>query len=226
MRIAVLTLTRDRLPYTQHCFQTLRDNAGCEFDHYVLDQGSQDGTAEWLDDQATFADIVFFHGLKENIGCCKGWNMLLDWVEPEHYDAIVCFDNDCEVVTPNTLQKVVDLAVEYRMILAPRVDGLMYPPPALRRTTIAGYVLEEAAILGNIFMVIPCFIFTEMGFRWDERYAVWDGGESITPWFREQGGTCGYIPAFRVNHYKTTLGQVEDIPWYFERRVQEGGRAA
>ena len=44
MKFAVLTLTRDRLEYTQHCFETLRQNAGCDYDHYVLDQGSEDGT--------------------------------------------------------------------------------------------------------------------------------------------------------------------------------------
>ena len=48
---AVLTLCRDRLAYTQHCFETLRDNAGCDFDHFVLDQGSMDGTDEWLEQQ-------------------------------------------------------------------------------------------------------------------------------------------------------------------------------
>jgi GT2 family glycosyltransferase len=46
MNVAVLTLTRDRLPYTQHCFATLKENAGCDYDHIVLDQGSTDGTAE------------------------------------------------------------------------------------------------------------------------------------------------------------------------------------
>ncbi len=48
MRIAVLTLTRDRLDYTQHCFQTLQEFAGCDFDHYVLDQGSTDDTVDCL----------------------------------------------------------------------------------------------------------------------------------------------------------------------------------
>ena len=48
MRVAVLSLTRDRLVYTRHCFAKLHEFAGCEFDHYVLDQGSKDGTDEWL----------------------------------------------------------------------------------------------------------------------------------------------------------------------------------
>ena len=138
----------------------------------------------------------------------------------------MCLDNDCEVVTPNTLRDVAQLAVDSGWILAPRVDGLMHPPPAIGHHDLLGRTVEETTILGNIFMAIPAHILNEWGFRWDERYAVWDGGESITAWYRDRGGHCGYVPGYRVNHYKTTLGQVEDIPWYFERRVAEGGRAA
>jgi hypothetical protein len=86
-------------------------------------------------------------------------------------------------------------------------------------------MVDETPILGNIFMAIPSTFFYRDGFRWDEAaYAVWDGGESITQWHRERGGTCGYVRGFNVNHYKTTLGQVADIPHYFARRVREGGR--
>lgn len=226
MRVAVLTLTRDRLPYTQHCFETLRQNAGCEYDHYVLDQGSQDGTVEWLLDEASAGriDPVFF---PENIGCCRGWNYLVDLYPPipENYDVIVTFDNDCEMLDADTLSTVAGLAAEYEVILSPHVLGLMHPPPTIGRTHLGEFAVDLKPIIGNIFMAIPSPLLVRDGFRWDERFAVWDGGESITQWFRARGGHCGYVYGFRVNHYKTTLGQVADIPWYFERRVLEGGRA-
>lgn len=216
--IAVLSLTRDRLNYTQHCFASLRENAGCEFDHYVLDQGSQDGTDLWLLG-GRYRGLAL---LKKNIGCTRGWNHLLTLCDPKRYDAIVCFDNDCEVLTPDTLKVVAGLAAEHQQILAPRVLGLMYPPPTIAQFQLGEHTIDETTILGNIFMAIPAPLLHE--FRWDERYAVWDGGESITQWWRDRGGRCGYVQGFEVNHYKTTLGQVEDIPWYFERRVAEGGR--
>jgi hypothetical protein len=160
----------------------------------------------------------------ENIGCCAGWNALLDeFPIADTYDVVVCFDNDCEVVTPDTLEVVAGLVHEHKWILAPRVDGLLYPPPAIAHHSLNGYAIEETLILGNIFMAIPSAVFED--FRWDESYAVWDGGESVTQWFRDRGGKCGYVSAFRVNHYKTTLGQKEDMPWYAERRIAEGGRA-
>ena len=98
---------------------------------------------------------------------------------------IVCFDNDCEVVHPHTLEVVAGLVHRHKMILAPRVDGLLFPPPAIAFFHLDGYEIEETAILGNIFMAIPSELFED--FRWDETYAVWDGGESIVPWYRAQG---------------------------------------
>jgi hypothetical protein len=228
VRVAVLTLTRDRLAYTQHCFTTLRWLAGCDFDHYVLDNGSSDGTEQWLVDQLLTHQIKGMRRESENIGCTRGWNTLLRVFDFSSYDVIVTFDNDCEVIQQDTLKTIAGLVKESDWILAPRVDGLMYPPSAISEEHLQlgghDYLIEETAILGNIFMAIPAHLLVD--FRWDEdHYAVWDGGESITPWYREQGGHCGYVSAFRVNHYKTTLGQVADIPWYFQRRVLEGGRA-
>ena len=150
--------------------------------------------------------------------------MLHELCDPYRYDAIVTFDNDCEVVTPNTLATVAALAAQYETILAPRVNGLLFPPPTINTFALGRYVVDETTILRNIFMAIPSTLL-RAGFRWDERFAVWDGGESVTQWWRAQGGRCGYVQGFDVNHYKTTVGQREDMPWYAERRVREGGRA-
>lgn len=220
MKVAVLTLTRDRLEYTQHCFARLRELAGCDYDHYVLDQGSDDGTQDWLLDQ----DDIDATLLNENIGCCPGWNLLLgEACNPADYDAVVCFDNDCELIQPGTLATVARLAVEHRVILSPRVLGLRNPVPTFGEFPLGAYVVDETTILGNIFMAIPASLLSVDGFRWAETYEPWAGGESITDWFRQRGGRCGYVRGFQVNHYRTTDGQHEDYAWYFERRVAEGG---
>ena len=225
MRVAVLTLCRDRLAYSRHCFRTLRENAGCPFDHFVLDQGSEDDTAAWLRAEQAAGRVSRVVLCAENIGCTRGWNWLLDVCRPERYDTIVTFDNDCEVLTPFTLATVARLASDYETILAPRVGGLMNPPPTISSFRLGTATVDETWILGNIFMAIPSVLFTREGFRWDERFQVWDGGESITQWHRARGGRCGYVQGLHVNHYLTTLGQVADIPHYFARRVREGGRA-
>jgi hypothetical protein len=45
---ALYTLTWNRLDYTKHCLETLRAQAGYPYDHIILDNGSSDGTVEWL----------------------------------------------------------------------------------------------------------------------------------------------------------------------------------
>ena len=49
VRVAVLTLTRDRLAYTRHCFATLeRSVLGVELRPLRARPGLQDGTVEYL----------------------------------------------------------------------------------------------------------------------------------------------------------------------------------
>ena len=219
MIVAVITMTRDRLDYTHHCFATLRENAGCDFDHYVLDQASTDGTREWLEHEYDPDHLVL---MPDNIGICRAANILVDAaLEADDYDVIVRFDNDCEVTEPGTLQAVCELSAEYGAIIAPRVLGLNNPPPTLRTVSCGGQLVDETPLLGGIFMAIPAFAFTEYGFRFDERMALGTGDEAIVPWWRMQGGTCGYLHGWSVNHYETTNGQQVRYPEYFERKAAE-----
>lgn len=223
MRVAVLTLTRDRLAYSQHCFQTLRNNAGCDYDHFVLDQASKDGSVDWLLSQDDL-DVTI---LTENVGICRALNCLLDEaVNPDDYDLIVRYDNDCEVLTPDCLRVVCEVASDHQAIVAPRVLGLRNPPPILKTTQLGDHWLDETTHLGGIFMAIPAVFFAdEYGFRYDESQPPWAGDENICPWWRAKGGRVGYLQGFAVNHYLTTDGQVADIPEYFLRRQLEGGPA-
>ena len=220
MRVAVLTLTRDRLDYTTHCFGTLAANAGCDYDHFVLDQGSTDGTQEWLLDNEAL-DVTT---LAENIGICRGLNLLLDEsINAKDYDVLVRFDNDCEVLQPDTLATVAGLALEHEAILAPRVLGLLNPPAVIGAVPMADHWIDITGILGGIFMAIPARLFSEYGFRYNEANPLYTGDEAIVPWWQSQspGNFCGYVQGFAVNHYETTLGQRERFPEYESRKLAE-----
>lgn len=218
VRVAVLTLTRDRIAYTRACFQTLRDNAGCDFDWFVLDQASKDGTADWLLAQEDLDVTV----LSENIGICKGLNLLLDEAcNPADYDAIVRFDNDCEVLRPDTLLTVCSVAVDYDVIVAPKVLGLRNPPAPIAILHCDEHLVEETTTLGGIFMVMPARLFSEKGYRYDEAHPAWTGDEQVCSWWRQRGGSCGYLQGWAVNHYLTTDGQQADDPGYWDRKTRE-----
>ncbi len=208
MRVAVLTLTRDRLDYTQHCFEQLSENAGCAYDHYVLDQGSTDGTAEWLDEHPGLSPVL----LDENVGIWRGLNILLDNIGP--YDVIVNFDNDCELTVPDTLRVVAELAANHpENVIGPLVNGLNRPPQITGHTVIDGHTVGLTHVIGGILMPLP------HGWRYPE------GGPFIhydNVICHQAHGTVGQLVDFPVNHYRTTAQQWADHPDYFARKAAEG----
>lgn len=221
MKIAVLTLTRDRLAYTKHCFYRLQEFAGIEYDHYVLDQGSADGTAEWLGgyDVEILTGFIFE---QSNIGIARGMNKLLDLIDND-YDVIVKIDNDCELTQPDTLRITAETALKHNAICGPWVNGLRNPP---HQTTVSTDELTDMTQIGGIFMAIPATFFND--WRYPEDLPLYGGDDdTVCARARDLGMRVGYVNDLTVNHYKTTLGQVADIPWYFRRRHEdEGGPAA
>lgn len=218
MNVAVLTLTRDRLDYTKHCFRTLLTNAGCEFDHYILDQGSTDGTREWLGGYD--GRVVQMDG---NVGISRGMNLLLSTVYLDAYDVIVKFDNDCELTMPNTLRDVCELARESRWLLSPRILGLRNPPAATRELGYGGETILDVPQIGGIFLAAHATVYREHGFRYSPGNPVFGGDDTeICRWWRQQGGSCGYVARLTANHYETTDGQHARYPGYFAQKRAEG----
>jgi GT2 family glycosyltransferase len=217
VNIAVLTLTRDRLDYTQHCFAALEEYAGCDFDHWVLDNGSSDGTAEWLKGHDQIAAILE----PENIGIAAGMNRLLDEIDLRDYDVIVKVDNDCELTMPDTLRDVAQLADQGNCILSPRILGLNNPPQPTRGLMIGGEQIQDVPQIGGIFLAAPAWLFD--GYRYHADLPFWGGDDAhICQWFRQQGGTCGYVKRLEAWHYRGTTKQWADHPDYFARTLAEG----
>ena len=214
MNVAVMSLTRDRLAYTKHCFGTLLEHAGLEFDWWITDQGSQDGTVDWLLAN-TDATITAF---EENAGICPALNwMLEEIVYAADYDVIVKIDNDCELTTPNTLRDVCARALSYDAILSPKILGLREPPRPVARTN--GY--EVTPVIGGIFMAVPARVFID-GYRHPTHQPLADGDDwQLCRWWQTQGGEVGYVPGYDAWHYETTDGQWARYPEYFARRDKE-----
>lgn len=216
LAVAVMTLTRDRLEYTKHCLQTLWDNAGCEFDHWIADNGSRDGTVEWLLEN-TDATVTAY---SENAGISPALNAMLDEVlAAADYDVIVKIDNDCELLTPNTLRDICELVDERGALLSPWIRGLRQPPQP-------GYsdgVVTEMSVIGGIFTAAPAWIYKE-GYR-HPIIATLDGEDfNLCQWYRHgvtRDAQVGYVDGYEANHYRTTDGQHADYPAYFSRREQE-----
>lgn len=217
MNVAVLSLTRDRLAYTQHCFASLYENAGCPFDHFILDQGSTDGTVEWLLKESKAVGHFLAY---ENLGISKGHNKLLEQAfEFAHYDVVVTFDNDCEVTQPGTLEVAARICQE-GWVISPTVLGLKQPPKAGEPVLVGGELVAPYPELGGIFRAMPGSF--ARGFRFREDNPLWGWDErDVGREAAAQGLGSGYLVNWQVNHFETTAGQEARYPAYFERKYQE-----
>lgn len=229
MKVALYTLTRERLEYTKHCFSVLREKAGHPFDHFVIDNGSEDGTREWLLENAKdFKAITTF---SENKGISEGSNQALRMIynqeefSGEKYDLIIKMDNDCEVVTDNLLQRIVriyETTIEFQpqYILSPRVVGINHQPSRNGQEVILGQYIGLTAIVGGLFHVVPRDIYKQFWYPLDTAKARGQD-DAFCAWANSNGIRTGYIEELIVNHYETTDGQARRYPKYFERKWQE-----
>lgn len=232
MRIAIYTLTRDRLEYTKHCFQQLKDRAGMEYDHYVVDNGSEDGTQDWLvENRADFRHLILN---TKNEGISKASNQALEAIFSVHnqtenlnYDLVIKMDNDCEVLSPNMLGQVAEIYQDIKSrpfeagyVLSPYVEGINRQPTRGGTTMKGGRQIGLTAIVGGLFHIVPGHIYKE--YRYPEQLPkAWGQDDHFCDWVKKQGGQVGYIEGLKVNHYETTAGQAERFPEYFARKREE-----
>ncbi|MBI5395283.1 MAG: glycosyltransferase [Verrucomicrobia bacterium] len=227
MRVAVYTLTMNRLLYTQQLLLKAQQMAGVPVDWYVFDQGSTDGTAEWLaSHRASFKGVMLW---PQNIGICKAGNIMAQVLLGQApYDLLMKVDNDCEMRTENWLKAVVDvcagleaLGVKYYAV-SPRVTGIGSPVRRIIQKDIAGHPFGQTQIVGGISMCMPSRTFSE--FRLPEIPCHtpddYHGSDDypLCRWTIEKGGVVGYIEDVEAHHFETTIGQAKRFPEYFAGR--------
>jgi glycosyltransferase involved in cell wall biosynthesis len=224
VKVAVYSLTRDRLEYTKRCFGALREKAGYPFDHYVFDNGSTDGTQQWLQDEYQPA---WFKPVAQNIGIARAANIVLDTLREKKPDLIVKCDNDCLVLTDGILASIVELYKRLNgrpWVLSPRVEGINRQPKRAREIELFGHRIGLTGIVGGLFHCVPSWIY--FGYRYKEDLPLAYGNDgNFCEWLRAQRAAMGYIEDLSVQHCDTTDGQARRYPEYFARKRQEEGRA-
>lgn len=220
MRVAIFTLTRDRLAYTQHCFGLLWQNAGHPYDHYVIDNGSEDGTVDWLYANARRFKKIVLHG--ENEGISDGSNTALDFIGTG-YSLICKMDNDCEIVTPDLVAKMVAVyraAGGQPLLLSPRVEGIRRQPTRDHNVHVAGYTIGRTGIVGGLCHWLQGDVYQRYRYPVDLPKA-WGQDDHFCNWAYQSRIPIGYVEELVVNHLDTTDGQAAKYPEYFERKFRE-----
>ena len=222
-RVAIYTITYNRLKYTKLSFKSLEETAGYSYDHFVVDNGSIDGTRNFLVDYFP-PERRIIHGA--NQGISQASNHAVDMItDTKKYDIIVKWDNDCIGLTKGWLTKMVDLWHATRMIaLSCYVQGLVDNPggaPRIAYGTLRKELIGLTKHLGGICHFVDIHAYD--GFRWDEDsflHGVQD--VEFSQHLSFHGYTQGYLENYYVSHGpQGTEQQKKDFPEYFEKRIKE-----
>lgn len=214
MKIAILTLCKDRVEYTKLFMGSLEKNTHIPFDHYILNQGSTDKTLDYLSHLRN--KTVF--SLEHNIGINRGYNFLLDKLTC-NYDVITLLDNDALIMTNSWLEKCVSV-LRPKLLLSPYIEGLVDNRGGINRIGFDSKSnIGITPAIGGICMI-------GMGKTWQEDIrelefpTTYHSNMDMSVCFRLylKGYKFGYKEDVFIQHMDTTSGQKIKYKDYFKLR--------
>lgn len=223
-KVAVFSLTYDRLDYTKECFDSLYRTAGYPFDHFIVDNGSTDGTQEYLKTLTNPNGLITLKLNSENMGISIASNQALDMIKGDGYNIIMKVDNDAFFKNQGWLAKMIDIYKAFpRFALSLYVEGLRDNPGGAARAgylTIRDELIGYTNHLGGICHFVDAHAYDN--FRWDEDsflHGVQD--MELSQYLDRNHWYMGYLENWYVEHRDGTEGQHKKYKEYFERRKIE-----
>ncbi|RLB83745.1 MAG: hypothetical protein DRH17_00905 [Deltaproteobacteria bacterium] len=224
LKITVFTLTYDRLDYTKETFKTMKELSGYEFDHFVVDNGSTDGTIEWLQNKYKPYKLILND---QNVGISMGSNQALEAIGDD-YDIIVKVDNDCAFLTENWLQRIGEIYRRTRRIVcSPFVEKmgddlggipkeLIEPLKSCNLGQIGDEEIRVEEHLPGICIAAPKEAYKN--FRWRDK-DFFHGIQDLE--FSKHCLKSGFflcrLEDIRVEHLGSTTTQARKYPEYIDR---------
>lgn len=98
--VAVIIVTFNRLPLLQECITSIRPQSFTDFQIIVVNNGSTDGTQEWLDSQSDIITIT-----QDNLGGAGGFFTGIKYAAENGYQYCWLMDDDV-ICTENTLKEL------------------------------------------------------------------------------------------------------------------------
>jgi Predicted glycosyltransferases len=220
MKLAVYTLTRDRLADTKKAFAGLREMAGVEFDHFVLDNGSTDGTSEWLAKEK--GKIYSIHYSYDNKGQCIASNILLDEIKDHgsKYDFILRYDNDIIPQSPSFVKSLIEAskALGPNSVVSPTIEGLLNPPEAFGEKKVGAFTFGFVEILGGACRLMPAATLKDFRFTEHGNLSLGEAAK-FADHCQRNNFPMAYVKGIKVLH--DTAAHVKDNAEYFQRRKIE-----
>lgn len=185
MKIAVITITCNRLKLTKKYLSELKDKNNTKFEHIIIDNGSTDGTIDWL-----FENNYTVIRLSKNIGIFKAFKIGIKYVKENiQPDYIMKFDDDCEMTKFGILDDIIDWFNSgcKSFVVAPLDLDILdtHMPQNIRTFKDRGYACRLVKHVGGIFVIAPS----------DAFYRIYDAPESLVHEDSLRGKfwwSCGY----------------------------------
>lgn len=149
MKVAAITLTFNRLELTKQTIESFYSKTNVDY-HLFVDNGSIDGTCEWL---KAYDHIL----LGRNYGIAEAF--ISGVLSITGYDYILKLDNDVETVTEGIIDKMLrffELNGD-RFVVSP-TDLLLDPsfaPHSFGKDNLKGYNVEYVTHTGGAFQMMP-----------------------------------------------------------------------
>jgi len=148
MTVAAVTITYNRLDLTKKTVESFYDKTSVDY-HLFIDNGSTDGTQEYLKD---FNRIL----LGRNFGIAYAFRDAVKQLKG--YDFILKLDNDIETVTDDIINKMLGFYEYSRNYVCSPIDlnlDRAYAPEVLTEGVINDYPVKLTTHTGGAFQMIP-----------------------------------------------------------------------
>jgi len=205
-RPAILSLCSNRLFYTKYCFHSLYNNAGMEFDHYVVDNGSTDGTDEWL-----YRNRKMFKKLyrnDKNLGIRDGFLCALNDIENDGHEWFITTPNDLEILTDNIIVHMNKFwnHTKGKYLFGPKVFGIAAQIPIIETKKLHGYNISIIGPTGGGYCAYPIKIFKE----YINSVEMWRA-TGMCKYAENNGIKNVYLNDLHITHFDTNIVDHEKL---------------
>jgi len=201
MKTAAITITFNRLDLTKRTIESFYSKTSVDF-HLYVDNGSTDGTVEWLEDKYRLA-------LPQNVGIAQAFAYGVEYLKD--YDYILKLDNDVETVTEDIIAKMVQFIEKHGAHAISPVDQMIDPnfyPRVFSTKIIDGLKVQYTSHTGGAFQLAPTK-YVQMLCKDYKHLKL--GDYAIGGFYQLNKCPPAYITDFRMNHIGLNKGTPGDL---------------
>ncbi|WP_051633230.1 glycosyltransferase family 2 protein [Thermonema rossianum] len=215
--VLAVVVTYNRLELLKQCIESLRNQTYTIERILVVNNGSNDGTAQWLDEQQ---DLYVVH--QENLGGAGGFHTGFREALKQNAEWVWAMDDDC-IPQPEALERLVQYAENANNIYCSVAVDAQNPKQLcwitkgidgrrLQRTDELGNVPMEVAGVPFLAIFLSTALIKKIGFPLKELFIWGDDTEYCWRAKKQAQSKIFYIPQSKVYHPATEYISVRLLP--------------